>query len=49
VTSNTPTAPPGSCPNPMWTATVTDVAFTTATVSLFEDSNLSDQATVPVT
>jgi hypothetical protein len=49
VTSDAPTAPPGSCPNPMWTATVTDVTFTTATVSLFEDSTLSDQATVPVT
>jgi hypothetical protein len=43
-----PSAPAGSCPNPKWTATVTDVAFTTATISLFEDSNLSDQETVPV-
>ena len=49
VTSNAPSAPAGSCPNPRWTATVTDVAFTTATISLFEDSNLSDQVTVPVT
>jgi hypothetical protein len=49
VTSNTPTAPPGSCPNPMWTATVTDVTFTTATVTLLEDSTVSDTATVPVT
>jgi hypothetical protein len=49
VTSNTPTAPPGSCPNPMWTATVTDVTFTTATVTLLEDSTVSDVATVPVT
>jgi hypothetical protein len=48
VTSVAPTAPAGSCPNPMWTATVTDVAFTTATISLFEDSTLSDQITVPV-
>jgi hypothetical protein len=48
LTTNAPTAPAGSCPNPMWTATVTDVQFTTATVSLFEDSTLSDQATVPV-
>jgi hypothetical protein len=49
VTTDAPTAPAGSCPNPMWTATVTDVAFTTATLSLFEDSTLSDQETVPVT
>jgi hypothetical protein len=48
VRTNAPTAPAGSCPNPMWTATVTDVAFTTATLSLFEDSTLSDQVTVPV-
>ena len=33
-----PTAPARSCPNPQWTATVTDVEFsgTTATVCLFE-------------
>jgi hypothetical protein len=49
VTTVAPTAPAGSCPNPKWTATVTDVAFTTATLSLFEDSTLSDQETVPVT
>jgi len=48
VTTNAPMAPAGSCPNPQWTATVTDVAFTTATLSLFEDSTLSDQETVPV-
>jgi hypothetical protein len=48
VTTNAPSAPAGSCPNPKWTATVTDVAFTTATISLFEDSTLSDQETVPV-
>jgi hypothetical protein len=44
-----PTAPPGSCPNPMWTATVTDVHFTDATLTLFEDSTVSDTITVPVT
>jgi hypothetical protein len=49
VTSDTPTAPPGSCPNPGWTATVTDVAFTTATITLLEDSTVSDVITVPVT
>jgi hypothetical protein len=49
VETVTPTAPPGSCPNPMWTATVTDVAFTEATVTLLEDSTVSDVITVPVT
>jgi hypothetical protein len=48
VTSNAPLAPAGSCPNPRWTATVTDVAFTTATLRLFEDGTLSDEVTVPV-
>jgi hypothetical protein len=49
VTSNAPSAPPGSCPNPMWTATVTDVEFTSdATITLFEDSNVSDTITVPI-
>src|SRR6266545_4434015 len=49
VTTTAPTAPPGSCPNPMWTATVTDVQFTTATITLLEDSTVSDTITVPVT
>jgi hypothetical protein len=44
----TPTAPAGSCPNPKWTATVVDVEFTTATLTLFEDGVQSDQVTVPV-
>jgi hypothetical protein len=48
VVSDAPSAPPGSCPNPMWTASVTDVSFTTATLSLFEGNVLSDQVTVPV-
>jgi hypothetical protein len=48
VSTETPTAPPGSCPNPMWTATVTDVAFGDATLTLLEDSTVSDTITVPV-
>ena len=47
VKSDAPTAPAGSCPNPRWTATVTDVQFTTATLTLSEDGQ-SDQVTVPV-
>jgi hypothetical protein len=43
-----PTAPAGSCPNPKWTATVTDVTFGDATITLFEDSTASDTITVPV-
>jgi hypothetical protein len=43
-----PTAPAGSCPNPGWTATVTDVEFGDVTLTLFEDSTVSDTITVPV-
>jgi hypothetical protein len=43
-----PTAPAGSCPNDMWTATVTDVVFTTATLTLREDGTVSDTITVTV-
>jgi hypothetical protein len=50
VTTTAPSAPAGSCPNPKWTASVTDVAFTgTATITLFEDSTVSDSVTVPIT
>ena len=48
VTTTAPTAPAGSCANPKWTATVTDVTFTTATLTLTEDSTVSDRVTVPV-
>jgi hypothetical protein len=43
-----PTAPADSCPNPQWTAEVTDVSFTTATITLTEDGAVSDTVTVPV-
>jgi hypothetical protein len=48
VSTAAPAAPAGSCPNPMWTATVTDVHFTDATLTLFEDTTASDTITVPV-
>jgi hypothetical protein len=42
-----PTAPAGSCPNPQWTATVTDVQFSgSATLTLFENGTVSDTITV---
>jgi hypothetical protein len=43
-----PVAPADSCPNDQWTPTVVDVAFTTATLQLFEDGTLSDSLTVTV-
>ena len=48
VSTSTPRAAPGSCPNPMWTATVVDVHFTNATLTLFEGGALLDTITVPV-
>ena len=46
VTISTTTAPPVTpipgapdCPNPQWTENITDVAFTSATIQLFQDSN----------
>jgi hypothetical protein len=49
VETETPTAPAGSCPNPQWTATVVDVEFGNATITLTEDGVTSDTITVPVT
>lgn len=48
VESDTPSAPPGSCPNPMWSAEVVDVEFGDATITLEEDGVVSDTITVPV-
>ena len=46
VATQAPSAPAGSCPNPKWTATVTDVSFTNITLELFEGGVLVDSATV---
>ena len=43
-----PLPPTPTCPNEQWTPNIVDVVFTDATLSLFEDSVLSDQVTVPV-
>ena len=46
VTISTETDPPVTpivgapdCPNPQWTENITDMAFTSATIRLFQDSN----------
>jgi hypothetical protein len=51
VTTDTPTVPNfPTCPNPGWTATVTDVVFTgPATLTLSEDGIVSDTIVVPIT
>jgi hypothetical protein len=42
TTTSAPTTPiPGApdCPNPQWTETITDMAFTSATIQLYQDAN----------
>jgi hypothetical protein len=42
TTTNPPATPiPGApdCPNPGWTENITDMAFTSATITLFQDAN----------
>lgn len=50
VTTDDPGPLPSTptCPNAQWTPEIVDVSFTTATLSLFEDGNLSDSVVVPV-
>jgi hypothetical protein len=43
-----PLPPTPTCPNDGWTAHIVDVSFTTATLTLLEDGNVSDTVTVPV-
>jgi hypothetical protein len=50
LTSDSPEPLPATptCPNEQWTPHITDVAFTTATLTLLEDGAVSDVITVPV-
>ena len=49
LTTGEPAAPTDACPNDSWEASIVDVEFTTATLTLLEDGVQSDQITVPVT
>ena len=51
LTSDSPESlpPTPTCPNEKWTPDIIDVAFTTATLSLFEDGVLVDEVTLNVT
>jgi hypothetical protein len=49
VTTTAPTAPAGSCPNPQWTAKVTDVTFGTATITGTQGGTQVFSRTVTVT
>ena len=46
--TDTPSAPPGSCPNPMWDGRVIDLHFTDATLTLLAGSTVVDTITVRV-
>ena len=50
ITSDDPEPLPATptCPNNQWTPNIVDVTFTTATLTLLEDGNVSDTVTVPV-
>lgn len=48
LTTATPHVPNyPTCPNEMWVASVIDVVFGDATITLFEDGDLRDQIVVP--
>lgn len=47
-TTLSPSAPAGSCPNDSWTASVVDIVFTSATLTLIEGGVVSDTQTVTV-